>query len=115
MLTVENLREYGAEVEKGIARCADKESLYLRLVRIVIDELASGELGKALNEGDTDKAFEIAHKLKGGVTNVALTPVAEPVSELTELLRNKTPGDYEKLYADIMKETEKLKAMAGDN
>lgn len=112
MLTIENLKEYGAEVDKGLSRCADNESLYLRLVKIVIDELASGKLGDALNEGDLDKAFDIAHKLKGGVSNVGLTPVSEPVSELTELLRSKTPGDYEKLYGDIMKETEKLTAMA---
>ena len=108
MLTIENLKEYGADVEKGLSRCADKESLYLRLVKIVVDELASGKLGEALDENSVDKAFEIAHKLKGGVSNVALTPVLAPLSELTELLRNNTPGDYQKLYADIMAETEKL-------
>ena len=111
MLTTESLKEYGAEVEKGLSRCADKESLYLRLVRMVIDELATDELGEALRKGDLDQAFEIAHKLKGGTGNMALTPVFAPISELTELLRNKTPGDYEKLYADITKETEKLTAM----
>lgn len=41
-------------------------------------------------------------------TNLALTPVADPVCELTDLLRNKTPGNYDALYTQIMKETDKL-------
>ena len=31
MLTVEKLKDYGADVEKGLARCANNEALYLRL------------------------------------------------------------------------------------
>ena len=109
MLTAEKLKEYGADVGQGLARCANNEALYLRLVKICIDELASGALGEALDAEDYDRAFQIAHKLKGGVSNLALDPVSAPVSELTELLRGKGSGDYEKLYAEIMKEAEKLK------
>ena len=108
MLTMEKLKEYGADVESGLARCANNEGLYLRLVNICVQELVSNELETALNAGELDKAFEMAHKLKGGVTNLALTPVAEPVCELTELLRSKTPGDYDALYAQIMKKTNEL-------
>ena len=108
MLTVEKLKDFGANVEKGISRCAGSEALYLRLVGICVGELSSGELGEALAAGDLDRAFEIAHKLKGGVNNLELTPVAVPIGELTELLRNKTPGDYDKLYGDIVKETNAL-------
>ena len=111
MLTIEDLREYGADVENGLARCAGNEALYLRLTGMVIDELYSSDLAAALGEGDLDKAFAAAHKLKGGVGNVGLTPVFEPVSELTELLRKKTPGDYDALCKKIAEETEKLKAM----
>ena len=105
MLTVEKLKEYGADVEKGLSRCANNESLYLRLVKICIQEISADALGAALKEGDLDHAFEVAHKWKGGVNNLALDPIAAPVCELTELLRSKTPGDYEKLHGDILKET----------
>ena len=108
MLTIDTLKEYGADVETGLSRCANNEKLYLRLVNICVQELSSNGLEAALKAGDPDKAFEIAHKLKGGVTNLALTPVAAPVCELTDLLRNKTPGDYDGLYAQIAKETNKL-------
>ena len=113
MLTVEKLREYGADADKGMARCANNEALYLRLTGMVIDELASGALAGAIGEGDLDRAFEIAHKLKGGVSNVGLGPVEGPVAELTELLRSKTPGDHKELLEAIAKETEKLKALIG--
>ena len=111
MLTIEKLKEYGADVETGLSRCANNEALYLRLVGICIQELSSDKLGEALKAGELDKAFEIAHKLKGGVNNLALTPVAAPISELTELLRTKTAGDRDALYNEIVKETAVLSAL----
>ena len=111
MLTVEKLKEYGADVDTGMSRCANNEALYLRLVGICVKELSSTDLGEALEANDLDKAFDIAHKLKGGVNNLALAPVAAPVCELTDLLRNKTPGDYLKLYDAIKKEADTLAAL----
>ena len=108
MLNVEKLKEFGADTEKGLARCANNEALYLRFVNITVREFLSDELGEALSAGDHDRAFEVAHKLKGGVTNLALTPIAEPLCELTDLLRNKTPGDYTALYADAIAKANKL-------
>ena len=108
MLTLESLKEYGADVASGLLRCANNESLYIRLVGICINELNDPSLGDALKEGNYDRAFEAAHKLKGGVNNLELTPISIPLNELTELLRNKTPGDYDKLYNDIVNETAKL-------
>ena len=111
MLTIEKLKEYGADTDKGLSRCANNEALYLRLVKMCIEELMSDALGEALRTKDLDRAFDAAHKLKGGVTNLALEPISAYVCELTELLRNKTPGDYEKLYGEIMNEANKLTAL----
>lgn len=111
MLTVEALKNFGADVDTGLSRCANNEKLYIRLVGIMIQELSSKALGTAIEEGDLDKAFEIAHKLKGGAANLALTPIADPLSELTELFRSKTPGDYNALYNEIVRKTEELAAL----
>ena len=111
MFTVEKLKTYGADTEKGLSRCANNEALYLRLVEITVGELSSGALYEALNSGDSDKAFEVAHKLKGGVCNLELTPIAGPLCELTELLRNKTPGDYDALYSAIIEKTDELASL----
>ncbi|MBQ7500565.1 MAG: Hpt domain-containing protein [Clostridia bacterium] len=111
MLTVEKLRKFGANVDKGLARCADNETLYLRIVGITVKDLSSGALGEALEAGDLDKAFDIAHKLKGGVNNLELTPIALPLSELTDLLRRKAPGDHMALYAEIVSKTNELASL----
>ena len=112
MLTVEKLKEYGADTKQGLSRCAENEALYLRLVDITVRELSSGALGEALDAGDLEKAYYIAHKLKGGVNNLSLTPIAGPLCELTELLRNKTPGDYKALYAEMISKINALAALS---
>ena len=111
MLTTENLKSFGAEIEKALPRCGNNEALYLRLVGMCADELRKSSLGEALKDGDLDRAFEIAHKLKGATGNLALTPIFDPVCELTDLLRNKTPGDYDKLYSQIAAKTNELTEM----
>lgn len=111
MLTVEKLREFGADTGKGLSRCANNEALYLRLVGITVQDLSSDALGEALEADDLDKAFDIAHKLKGGVNNLALEPIAAPLCELTELLRQKSPGDYKALYAEIIRKAKELAAL----
>lgn len=108
MLTTEKLKTFGADVGTALPRCGNNEALYLRLVGMCADELRQDALGEALKSGDLDRAFETAHKLKGAVGNLALTPVYDPISELTELLRAKTPGDYEALYRQIVLKTTEL-------
>ncbi len=108
MLTIENLKGFGAEVEKALPRCGNNEALYLRLVGMCVDELRTDMLGESLKDGDLDRAFNVAHKLKGAVGNLALVPIFDPICELTELLRNKTPGDYDKLHGRIVLKTNEL-------
>ena len=38
MLTVEKLKEYGADTNDGLSRCMSNEALYLRLVSTVPDQ-----------------------------------------------------------------------------
>ena len=108
MLTTEKLKAFGADVEKALLRCGNNEALYLRLVGMCVNELRADKLGEALKDGDLDRAFEAAHKLKGSVGNMALDPIFDPICELTELLRNKTPGDYDTLHAQIVRKTNEL-------
>ena len=45
------------------------------------------------------------------MANLALTPIAAPVAELTELLRAKTPGDYREVVKKILALRDELKAL----
>ena len=111
MLTIDGLREYGANVEEGISRCINSESLYLNLVTMARDEKNFAVLDNAINEGDLNRAFEAAHALKGVLGNLSLTPMYDKAVEITELLRRKEEADYRKLVDELLEsktEFEKL-------
>lgn len=114
MLTIEKLKDYGANVDEGLERCMNNEAFYLRLINMALQEAAFKDLGDALAQKQYAAAFDHAHKLKGVTANLALTPIQEPVTELTELLRHQTEGDYDGLYARVIEEYEKLKALCDD-
>ena len=81
------------------------------MVALAVEEPSIAALGEALAANDTQQAFEQAHKLKGAMANLALTPIFEPISELTELLRHKQQGDYRALYEEGVKQIEALKIL----
>lgn len=108
MLTVESLKEYGANVTEGVARCLDDADFYLDLVKSAIPDDRIDELERLLSGKDYDKAFEVAHALKGMYGNISLTPIYKPISEITELLREKKDTDYAPFIAEARAQKEKL-------
>ncbi len=108
MITLEALKIFGADTEKGMAMCMGNEALYLRLVGSVPAEKKFDELSAAIRERDLDAAFGAAHAIKGVLGNLALTPLYEKASEITELLRNRTEADYEKLMDELLCMRDKL-------
>lgn len=103
MLTVEALKQYGANTEEGLGRCFNNVDFYLRLVGMGLADANFDRLTKAVESGNAREAFEACHALKGSMGNLALTPIYEPVSALTEQLRDATElGDVSALYGRIM-------------
>ena len=92
MLTIDDLRRFGANVQDGMGRCMNDESFYLEMVRMTLNEKSFDKLSDAIRSGDRKGAFEAAHALKGITGNVALTPLYEPLTEMTELLRGAAPS-----------------------
>lgn len=78
MITLEALKQYGADTEKGLAMCMGNEALYLRLVGSVPAETRFADLAGALEKKDLDAAFDAAHALKGVLGNLSLTPLYVP-------------------------------------
>ena len=92
MLTIDYLREFGADIQEGMERCMNDEAFYLELVDMVLDDESFEELSSAVKADDKKAAFSAAHALKGLTANVALTPLATVITEMTDLLREeKTP------------------------
>ena len=111
MLTIDALRDAGVRVEDGLARCFGREDFYLRLVRIALADANFAKLEAAAAAGDMDAGFEAAHALKGALANLDLTPVLEPVKEITEKFRARVPGDYRAEVAAILAERDRLAAL----
>ena len=114
MLTIEQLKEYGANTDEGVQRCFGNQEFYLKLVKMMPPDGNFERLYTAVESGDLDQAFEAAHALKGATGNLSLTPLYDPIQEITELLRAKTEMDYSALLEQIRSAKEELAALAAD-
>ena len=115
MLTVKKLHDFGVNTDEGLSRCINNEAFYLRLVNKVLDDAASFDrLAAAVESGDKKAMFEVAHSLKGVLGNLSLTPLYEPTSEMTELLRAGEDADYKAYVDEIRQKFEALKALRED-
>lgn len=110
-MTVEQLKEWGANTEEGLSRCFGKADFYLRLVGMVGADKNYDALCAALEEKKLDQAFEAAHAMKGVLANLSLTPLLKPVSEMTELLRTRAEVDYGPLLSEIKAQREAFLAL----
>ena len=110
-MTLDDLVAYGANVDEGIARCMGNEEFYLRMVEIAKNDENFGTLKEAVAAGRLDEAFEAAHALKGSLGNLSLTPLSEPMVEITECLRARTDMDYTALLDAIDEQHAKLCAL----
>lgn len=112
MLTIDALKEWGADTADGLTRCLNNEALYLRLVGIGMADPHFDALDAAIASGNTKEAFEAAHALKGVLANLSLTSLSRPVSELTEALRGKNEQvDTGQLIQEIHEQLAKLREL----
>lgn len=110
MITIEKIKEFGANTDEGVARCMGNEEFYLKLVATVPEQKEFDELRQSVAAGQLEGAFEAAHALKGVLGNLSITPLYDKVCEITELLRAKTDTDYSGLIEEITALQEALKA-----
>ena len=111
MLTVDALKQLGANTEEGLARCMNNEAFYLKMVGMVLDNDGFEKLDEAVRKGNLEEGFDAAHALKGILSNVSLTTLAEPISEICEDLRARTEKDYSEILAHIADELARYRAL----
>ncbi len=112
MLTLEKLKELGIDPTEGMTRCMNNEVFFFKMISMAISNEYFETLGKALDAGDLDTAFEAAHALKGVIGNLALAPIYDPLSEMTELLRARKSADYISMYRPIKEIRDQLLALS---
>ena len=109
MEIINKLNEWGANTDTGIKRCANNTNLYIRLVKMIPLNDDFKKLGDTLNNLNFTEGFKLAHAIKGVVANLELIPLLNPISEITELLRNEKEGNYLELYNELLNELDKLR------
>ena len=112
MITIDALKEFGANTEEGLTRCMGMEEFYIQLVGTMLNDANCEKLDSAVEAGDAVAAFEAAHALKGALGNLSLTPICDPVSEITERLRGQTEmPDLSDVMPKYKEALERLKAL----
>ncbi len=114
MLTLEKMEALGIDPKEGLARCMNNEDFFFKMVSLAISNEYFDSLGPALEKNDLDSAFEAAHALKGVIGNLALAPIYDPLSEMTELLRAKKAADYVSMYRPIKEIRDRLLTLTQD-
>ena len=110
-MNIETLKNFGANTDEGLARCFGMEDFYLKLVKTVPDEGNFDRLAEAVRANDLETAFECAHALKGVLGNLSLTPIYNPVSEMTEQLRAHAEADYSAELDEVLRQRELLRQL----
>ena len=108
MLTLEKLKEFGADTAEGMGRCMNNEAFYLRMVNMALDDGVFERMRTAVEDGSVKEIFEAAHAMKGMLGNLSLTPLVMLSSEMTELARTGKEADYVALWDEIRTQREKL-------
>ena len=111
MITIDKLKEFGANVDEGLGRCFGNEALYLRLVAMIPGEVGFDKLSVAIGAGNLRDGFEAAHGLKGALGNLSLSPLYDEVCEITDLLRANTEMDYTERLNSILAKRDELKKL----
>ncbi len=110
-MTIESLKNFGANIEEGLERCMGMEDFYLEMVELGLSDERFDTLGKVLESDNKDEAFETVHALKGVIGNLALTPLYETICEITEHLRAKDDIDYKPLYDKLLEQKKTIMEM----
>lgn len=111
-MLLEELRNWGCDIDGALERFIGDEELYITCLYTVLADKAFGGLGEALGAGQVREAFEYAHTLKGVLANMGLTPMYDITVRIVEPLRvgEDTEGLLA-LYEELLQAKSVLEAM----
>lgn len=112
---IDNLKDYGVNVELTMARFVDDESLFEHCLSMFFEGKEFAQLESALSAKDWVSAFDAAHTIKGLSGNLGLTPLYDKVCALVEPLRHNETSNVDALYADVSEEMKKVEAIWKDS
>lgn len=90
----------GGDYENVVGRLMN-EKIVRKFLFKFLDDASYSTLIRTLEAGDYEEAFRAAHTLKGVCSNLGLSRLLDSSSRMTEALRERKPGDYTALAAEV--------------
>lgn len=84
----EELKDLGVDIDEGLERVMDDDSLYEMMLGMFIDSLNGNPISlEDFGADNIDVLIERVHSLKGLTGNLAMTPIFTKYTETLNLLR----------------------------
>jgi len=97
-----DLSDWGVDLKETLSRFIDDKDFYVSCLHIFTSEDEFEVLDDSIKKEDYQKAFEVAHSLKGLTGNLGLTPLYEKLCIFVESLRNKDYSNIKEEYQEII-------------
>ncbi len=104
----EDLTMWGAKPSEAIRRMLGDEEIFLRLLFDFADSKDWYDLNNLLSLGEYKDAFVISHRMKGSCADLALIPLYDCLSAVTDDLRGGVHVTLDKDYEELMCTRESL-------
>ncbi|MDE7261794.1 MAG: hypothetical protein K2N78_07015 [Oscillospiraceae bacterium] len=103
MTFLQELENLGVDVQEGLGRVMDDESLYVMMCGMFVDSVQSAPI--SLDEFDGASLDELTgkiHALKGTTGNLSLTPLFTRYEKSLTLLRAGRPAEAKAVYQELL-------------
>lgn len=100
--TIAILKAWGCDMDAALERVVQDEELLEDCLKLFYDDAEFFSLKQHLEDGDTQKAFDSAHTLKGVSANLGLTPLYKAICAMVEPLRAGKTEELMPIYDCMM-------------
>lgn len=107
-MNIDKLKSWGIDYEEGLDRFSGNEKLYLKHLKKMLTNDTYTAMREAALNGEVQKAFEAAHRLKAFVGNLSIIRFYDMLKVLTEELRAGVKRDYRPDIEQLDQEYEKI-------
>ncbi len=100
---IDALVAHGIDYHGGIDRFGGNVALFEKFIFRYLDDTHYDQLVEALDAGDPEEGFRVAHTLKGVVGNLSFTSYFSALAPLTEALRAGDVGAARTYMSEVAK------------
>lgn len=103
MKSLQELEAYGIDIKGAMERFMNNEEMFRSFLKKLPEENVYPLLMEALKEEDVERAFQLAHQLKGILGNLSLVELYDKIFDMVEDLRknNLPSAESQKCFSEM--------------